>query len=463
MGKIEKLTAEQEQALVAYHAECMAIGTSTAPADRPRAEAAISKMYQLIGKPQPTFVWCDSPATCILARFVLQEWSKTAKEGNSLETSLRTSLRTSLETSLRTSLRASLGTSLETSLWTSLGTSLETSLGASLGTSLWTSLRTSLWTSLRTSLGTSLRASLETSLGTSLRASLWTSLRTSLETSLGTSLRTSLETSLGTSLETSLGTSNWGQQEQYWIGFYRFMELHLKIAYDPQKSGHLGWWNDIAESANWWFPYEGYCFVSERPVRCAIDEERRLHHESLAAMEFKDGWKVYAYHGVTVPAQVIETPETITIEQIKNEENAEVRRCMVERMGWARFYSEAGMKVLHEDTLESNFPSIPISELVSESARLVTSYRPGTETAQLLEAEGIRDYEDRPLRFVRLTDPSTGRQYTLRVLHSHTRCYEAVGWSFGKTEEEYKRGKYVRHGDVGLFPLSGGPTAQTHS
>ena len=363
MGKIEKLTAEQEQALVAYHAECMAIGTSTAPADRPRAEAAISKMYQFIGKPQPTFVWCDSPATCILARFVLQEWSKTAKEGNSLETSLRTSL------------RASLGTSLETSLW----------------------------------------------------------------------------------------TSNWGQQEQYWIGFYRFMELHLKIAYDPQKSGHLGWWNDIAESANWWFPYEGYCFVSERPVRCAIDEERRLHHESLAAMEFKDGWKVYAYHGVTVPAQVIETPETITIEQIKNEENAEVRRCMVERMGWARFYSEAGMKVLHEDTLESNFPSIPISELVSESARLVTSYRPGTETAQLLEAEGIRDYEDRPLRFVRLTDPSTGRKYTLRVLHSHTRCYEAVGWSFGKTEEEYKRGKYVRHGDVGLFPLSGGPTAQTHS
>ena len=383
MGKIEKLTAEQEQALVAYHAECMAIGTSTAPADRPRAEAAISKMYQLIGKPQPTFVWCDSPATCILARFVLQEWSKTAKEGNSLETSLRTSLRTSLETSLRTSLRASLGTSLETSLWTSL--------------------------------------------------------------------------------ETSLWTSNWGQQEQYWIGFYRFMELHLKIAYDPQKSGHLGWWNDIAESANWWFPYEGYCFVSERPVRCAIDEERRLHHESLAAMEFKDGWKVYAYHGVTVPAQVIETPETITIEQIKNEENAEVRRCMVERMGWARFYSEAGMKVLHEDTLESNFPSIPISELVSESARLVTSYRPGTETAQLLEADGIRDYEDRPLRFVRLTDPSTGRQYTLRVLHSHTRCYQAVAWTFGKNEEEYKKGRYVRHGDVGLFPLSGGPKMQTHS
>jgi len=387
MGKIEKLTAEQEQALVAYHAECMAIGTSTAPADRPKAEAAISKMYQFIGKPQPKFIWCDSPATCILARLVLQEWLKTAKD----------------ESSLWSSLESSLGSSLRSSLWSSLGSSLESSL------------RSSLWSSLGSSLGSSLRSS-------------W-----------------------------------WGQQEQYWIGFYRFMELHLKITYDPQKSEHLGWWQDITESANWWFPYEGYCFVSERPIRCAIDEERRLHHESLAAMEFKDGWKVYAYHGVTVSAQVIETPETITIEQIKKEENAEVRRCMVERMGWERFYVEAGMKVLHEDTLESNFPSIPVSELVSESARLVTSYRPGTETAQLLEAEGIKDYEDRPLRFVRLTDPSTGRQYTLRVLHSHTRCYEAIAWTFGKTEEQYRNGKYARHGDVGLFPLSGGPTAQTHS
>jgi len=112
MGKIKKLTAEQEQAVVAYHAECMAIGTSTEPADRPKAEAAISKMYQFIGKTQPAFVWCDSPATCILARVVLQEWLKTAKEETSLGTSLGTSLWTSLWASLGTSLRTSLGTSL---------------------------------------------------------------------------------------------------------------------------------------------------------------------------------------------------------------------------------------------------------------------------------------------------------------------------------------------------------------
>ena len=38
-------------------------GTCTEPADRPRAEAAISRMYAALGATQPRFVWCDSPTT----------------------------------------------------------------------------------------------------------------------------------------------------------------------------------------------------------------------------------------------------------------------------------------------------------------------------------------------------------------------------------------------------------------
>ena len=231
------------------------------------------------------------------------------------------------------------------------------------------------------------------------------------------------------------------------------MELYLKIAYDPQKSEHLGWWQDIAESANWWFPYEGFCFVSERPIRCAIDEQRRLHHESLAAMEFKDGWKVYSYHGTTVPAQVIESPETITIEQIKKEDNAEVRRCMVERMGWQKFVDLSELKVLHIDTLKSKFPVLPVSDLVDNSNPIAIQYQDGKEQAELLESAFLRDFEDRPIRFVRLTCPSTGKQYIQRVAHDETKVYAAVGKAFGMTEKEYKSGRYYRQGDVLLWSL----------
>jgi hypothetical protein len=178
---------------------------------------------------------------------------------------------------------------------------------------------------------------------------------------------------------------------------------------------------------------------------------------------YPDGWSIYAWHGVRVPSFVIEQPETITVDQITKEENAEVRRVMVERMGWDRYCREAEMKVIHRDTLQSNFPSLPVSELVEPHMRLVTDYRAGTETAELLESELLEDFEGRPLRFVRVTDPSTGRQYTLRVRHDHTRCYEAIGASFGMSESDYKNSIYVRHGDVLVTPLNGQLDRQQHS
>ena len=61
MKKIEKLTAEQEEKLKEVRKHWFKIGTSTTPADRPRAEKAILKFYELLNKKAPIFVWCDSP------------------------------------------------------------------------------------------------------------------------------------------------------------------------------------------------------------------------------------------------------------------------------------------------------------------------------------------------------------------------------------------------------------------
>src|SRR5207253_6789473 len=73
MAKLERLTAEQERALVAFHQEWLAVGLSTAPADRARAEAAIAEMYGLVGEQPPRFLWVDSPATAILGIHLLKE------------------------------------------------------------------------------------------------------------------------------------------------------------------------------------------------------------------------------------------------------------------------------------------------------------------------------------------------------------------------------------------------------
>ncbi len=66
--KIEKLTPEMEAAIPVYKERWIKIGFCTDPADRPRAEKAIHKMYECGGlEPPKEIVWTESPAALIAA------------------------------------------------------------------------------------------------------------------------------------------------------------------------------------------------------------------------------------------------------------------------------------------------------------------------------------------------------------------------------------------------------------
>jgi len=121
MGKIEKLTPEQEAQVVALRERFFAQATSTEPADRARAEAAARRLAEIGGVKINAVVWAKS------AQDGQREYEKAWD-------------------SLRASLWDSLGDSLGDSLWDSLRDSLRASLRASLGASLWDSLGDSGWT-----------------------------------------------------------------------------------------------------------------------------------------------------------------------------------------------------------------------------------------------------------------------------------------------------------------------------
>ena len=185
--------------------------------------------------------------------------------------------------------------------------------------------------------------------------------------------------------------------------------------------------------------HEEFCIVSDFPEVLKVDEQNRPHCDDGPSHRWRDGWEMYYIHGVKVTRQIVVEPESITIDQVRKEENAELRRVMIERMGWDRFCSEAKLKVIHTDTLEANFPALPVSETVHADMRAVTSYRKGTEVAELLQSDEFTDFDGLPLKFVRVTDPSTGERYTLRGWPYNQRAYEAIGQTFGMSEDEYKQ------------------------
>jgi hypothetical protein len=133
----------------------------------------------------------------------------------------------------------------------------------------------------------------------------------------------------------------------------------------------------------------------------AFGRDSRLHRENGPAVEYRDSTGLWFWNGVQVTEQTILRPQTFDSKEILKEQNSEVRRVMIERFGMNRFITEAGAKVIHKHDMGALY-SIEL---------------PGDP--------------DRVLRAVRVKDPSTDREYFLRVPPKIKRADDAVAWTFG--------------------------------
>lgn len=120
--------------------------------------------------------------------------------------------------------------------------------------------------------------------------------------------------------------------------------------------------------------------------------DRRLHNDKGAALE-SDVENLYYWHGVMVPAFVILRPDWITAEHITTENNAEIRRVMLECFGVDRYMAEIGGKVLHEDT-----------DGLGHRRRLLHAEMPGDEPLVMIEVVNSTQEPD-----------GSWKNYTLRV------------------------------------------------
>jgi hypothetical protein len=109
------------------------------------------------------------------------------------------------------------------------------------------------------------------------------------------------------------------------------------------------------------------------------------------------------WRGVPVSAQIAFFPETLNGAAILAERNAELRRVMIERVGFEKLLSEVKAEILDQD-------------------------RDRGGERQLLRVPLAGD-ED--IVLVSLHCPSTGRQYLVRVPPATRTCHQAVAWTAG--------------------------------
>ena len=140
-----------------------------------------------------------------------------------------------------------------------------------------------------------------------------------------------------------VGSVIYGNHDASWLGFYEYM--HEVVGIDCSEL--RGLWT-LAREAGWCWVYDDVAVITDRPSALNTDEQGNLHCEDGPAIAYGDDFKLYFWHGVSVEEYIIERPEEITVEKIKEERNAEIVRVMIERFGAGRYLEEMNAEPVGE-------------------------------------------------------------------------------------------------------------------
>ncbi|MEG4217233.1 leucine-rich repeat domain-containing protein [Microcoleus sp. Pol14C6] len=153
----------------------------------------------------------------------------------------------------------------------------------------------------------------------------------------------------------------------------------------------------LFEDCGWIFPFEKFCAVCDRPRHLRFDSQNRLHAEAEPAIEFADGWNFYYYHGVKLPEEYGKVhPNQWQSQWLLAEDNAEVRRVLIEAIGYERICQELQARQI---------------DIWQEYALLQ-----------------IDNADVEPICLLKMICPSTGFIHALRVPPNLTSAREAIRW-----------------------------------
>jgi internalin A len=121
------------------------------------------------------------------------------------------------------------------------------------------------------------------------------------------------------------------------IHWTEFLIAKFGITLDLKAQELLRCKQQLFENCGWIFPFEKVCLVCDRPLHLRFDAENRLHAEGEPAIAFADGYSLYFHHGVKLPEKYGKVHSDLwQAEWLLSEENAELRRLLIERIGYDR-------------------------------------------------------------------------------------------------------------------------------
>lgn len=428
---VTRMTADQQMKLIEFREEWIKIGLSTGPADLDALRPIIARLYGLINKKEPVLIRCKSP---LVAELVINLLRSIKKRKHLDELLVIDELRNQIKEFMNTTLGVySTYRQADPKLW-ELHEELQPMMSganfllqAEVGKVLGEIYDSRYHVSSQGEINNDLHVTMSSVLYAVQRASIDLELQEELDDKLRDDvmdvtqeIKDQVDTLIYSQTKPpfyQVSTWFWGSLDAFWIVSYLFTSEHiLDLPFEGEAKVALDAMVGLAKHSFWMYPLSGICLVCDRPLFYRFNERDELHCTDGPALEFPDGWSIWAINGISVTEQIVMHPETLTPQEIEGQRDVEVRRIMMERYGVEKFIKSVSASLIHQTVFNER-------------------------TCQLWRYHQTDDEDVTLLKVTNATAEPDGsfKDYWLRVPPSLTNALKAVAWTFDLSMIEYQQ------------------------
>lgn len=208
-----------------------------------------------------------------------------------------------------------------------------------------------------------------------------------------------------------------------WVAFYEYW-TKIGIINDEKFNKYL----EMTKcNAYYMIQFDTHCIISDMPTKILRNNQGELHYHKGPAVEFSDGYKQYYWRGMPVPEEWIMDKDSITKETVRNEDNAERRRALMEIIGPERFY-----------------------ELIADGQPITLIDQDNDHQGHPMKLfKCFDDLLDKDVQWLEVIDPSTKETFVIFPPNQESKnVFDAKASTFNYEKIQY------RQGDVGLLNVS---------
>ena len=397
MKKLEKISPEQESRIPEWVEKWVKIGLSTEPADFDKAILAATKAYSLYGLDKPLVILrMGSPYAAvigeILAYEILEKGSYSKTENNRIWNKFGGEIRNNINDLISYPIRDQVGTQIRNLV-----------LGK-----VWDEVWAPIKGSLRTQVNNKVINTIQDRIWDQVSGVVRGQISYKVLERTGVEVKDQIRSGIADILKGKL--MDWEGLSSLWChssSYFTFFRDVCGIELPPDILVKISITEDLVTSCGYTLWSKNVLVISDRPKKINFDAEGRLHCENGPSIEYRDGWSLYHWHGVSIPEEWVTTKKP-TAKEALTWENIEQRRAACEIIGWVSVLKELDAKTIDEDG--------------------------DPEIGTLVECSIPDSGEERFLRVL----CGTSREFVIPVPREMKTAIEANSWTWGLSSNEYR-------------------------